>query len=187
MVFSHASCNHSDVPSNLPSNMPSLSGSPSENPSKSVEPSSSPSVSAVPSLEPSQISHVARTFNDNVFHDIANDPDIAYVILESEYHGKSGGVLVCGSKNEIAPDPTEDDYFDYWTRRVDSSPYYSEQKKTVWTKIALEGDDQLAQRIAFALSQIFAISPQFLTYASLSEAYTYFFDLFVLHGTSTYR
>ena len=122
-----------------------------------------------------------------MFHDIANDPDIAYVILESEYQGKSGGVLVCGSKNEIAPDPTEDDYFDYWTRRVDSSPAYSEQKKTVWTKIALEGNDQLAQRIAFALSQIFAISPEFLSYSSLSEAYTYFYDLFVLHGTTTYR
>jgi uncharacterized protein (DUF1501 family) len=70
---------------------------------------------------------------------------------------------------------------------MDSSPSEGEQKKTVWTRIALEENDQLAQRIAFALSQIFAISPAFLAYSSLSEAYTYFYDLFVLNGTTTYR
>lgn len=122
------------------------------------------------------------------FYDVANDPDVAYVILESEFAGRTGGILVCGSEGEIAPDPQEDDYFDYWTRRFDATtPVEGEQKKTVWTNIALEGDDQLAQRIAFALSQIFAISPSFLAYPRLSEAYTYFYDLFVLHGTTTYR
>ena len=95
--------------------------------------------------------------------------------------------MVCGSEGEIAPDPQEDDYFDYWTRRMDSSGNEDAQKKTVWTNIALEGEDQLAQRIAFALSQIFAISPSFLGYPRLSEAYTYFYDLFVKHGTTTYR
>ena len=195
----------SQEPSGISSSVPSLSLAPSESPSKSLAPSDSPSeqpssmpskssapssipsFSGMPSLEPSQISHVARTFNDNVFHDVANDPDIAYVILESEFHGKTGGVLVCGSEGEIAPDPQEDDYFDYWTRRMDSSGNEDAQKKTVWTNIALEGEDQLAQRIAFALSQIFAISPSFLGYPRLSEAYTYFYDLFVKHGTTTYR
>jgi hypothetical protein len=138
-------------------------------------------------MEPTQISHVARTFNDNVFYNVANDPDVAFVILESEYSGKTGGVLVCGSEGEIAPDPQEDDYFDYWTRRMDSSFNEGETKKTVWTKIALEEEDQLPQRIAFALSQIFAISPTFLGYPSLSEAHMYYYDLFVRHGTTTYR
>jgi hypothetical protein len=52
----------------------------------------------------------------------------------------------------------------YWNWRLDSSAPEGEQKKTVWTMLALQGDDQLRQRIAFALSQIFAISPVFLGY-----------------------
>lgn len=51
----------------------------------------------------------------------------------------------------------------------------------------MTAEDQLAQRIAFALSQIFSIAPAFLTYASLSEAYTYFYDLFVLNSNGTYK
>ena len=51
----------------------------------------------------------------------------------------------------------------------------------------MTADDQLAQRIAFALSQIYSISPAFLTYSNLSEAYTYFYDLFVLNSNGTYK
>lgn len=94
---------------------------------------------------------------------------------------------MCGSAGEIASDTTEDDYFDYWTRRIDSSGNEGEQKKTVWTRIALEENDQLVQRIAFALSQIFAISPEFLGYSTLSEAHMFYYDIFVRNGFKTYR
>ena len=52
-------------------------------------------------------------------------------------------------------DPTKDDYFDYWNWRLDSSKPESEQKKTVWTNIVYNALDQLCQRTAWALSQIF--------------------------------
>jgi hypothetical protein len=181
----------SSAPSSIPSSSLEPSGTPSDQPSSmpslSAAPSSIPSVSSAPSLEPTQWSQQARTYNDNVFKSIANDPDIAYVILETQYSQKAGGVLVCGSTGEVAPDPTTDDYFDYWSRRIDSSGPEGEQKKTVWTKIALEGEDQLVQRIAFALSQIFAISPAFLAYSSLGEAHMFFYDIFVRQGSKTYR
>jgi hypothetical protein len=144
----------SGIPSEQPSSLPSFS----------TVPSSVPTTTSEPSSEPSQISQIARTVNDNVFDLIANDPDITYIILETQLDQKSGGVLVCGSEGEIASDSTEDDYFDYWNWRLDSSAPEGEQKKTVWTMLALQGDDQLRQRIAFALSQIFAISPVFLGY-----------------------
>ena len=77
--------------------------------------------------------------------------------------------------------------FDYWDWRMDSSPSYSEQKKTTWTNIALTAEDQLCQRTAFALSQFFSISPSFLGYGSLSEAYTYFYDYFTRNCKGTYK
>ena len=74
-----------------------------------------------------------------------------------------------------------------WNWRLDSSGKYADQKKTVWTNIALTADDQLCQRTAWALSQIFQISPKFLTYNSLSEAHTNYYDGFVRNCHSTYK
>lgn len=85
---------------------------------------------------------------------------------------------MCGSSGEIESNVEEDDYFDYWNWHLDSTGNYGEQKKTVWTNIVLGGDDQLCQRTAFALSQIFAISPDFLTYPNLCKS-------MVLHMTSS--
>ena len=99
----------SSQPSSIPSLQPSLStepttdstGTPSATPSVSGVPSLVPSVSTQPSLAPSQISQVARTTTDNVFNNIANDPEIAHIILETQLTMKKGGVLVCGSAGEI--------------------------------------------------------------------------------------
>eukprot|EP00571_Detonula_confervacea_P017647 CAMPEP_0172312770 /NCGR_PEP_ID=MMETSP1058-20130122/18549_1 /TAXON_ID=83371 /ORGANISM="Detonula confervacea, Strain CCMP 353" /LENGTH=2999 /DNA_ID=CAMNT_0013026315 /DNA_START=101 /DNA_END=9097 /DNA_ORIENTATION=+ len=188
----------SEMPSDSPtidllgtsSPVPEVS-SPSSPPSVSLQPSGQPSgeqPSMGPSMEPSQLSHVSRTISDGVFEAIANDAlPIVSVVLETQLTQKSGGVLVCGSSGEIEADPGEDDYFDYWNWRLDSSGPESEQKKTVWTNIALTAEDQLCQRTAFALSQIFAISPGFLGYNSLSEAYTTFYDGFVRNCKSTYK
>lgn len=132
-------------------------------PSYEYEPSS------VPSAEPSQYSEIARTMTDNILFDIFNDDNIAEIKLKSQLEQWRGGALVCGSQGEITSDKSKDDFFDYWNWRLDSSGNFGHQKKTVWTRRALEGDDQLCQRISFALSQIFAISPSFLSYSSLSE------------------
>ena len=125
--------------------------------------------SSAPSAEPSQYSQIARTMTDNILFDIYNDYNIIEIKLNSQLGQWRGGALVCGSQGEITSDKTEDDFFDYWNWRLDSSGNFGHQKKTVWTRRALEGDDQLCQRISFALSQIFAISPSFLGYSSLSE------------------
>jgi hypothetical protein len=80
--------------------------------------------------------------------------------------GNSGGTLVCGSQGEIAPDPMEDDYFEinlYDTDTLDTMVEPRSQKQTIWTHLALSAEDQLRQKMAWALSQILVISPSVLT------------------------
>lgn len=61
---------------------------------------------------------------------------------------RGGGVLVCGSPNEVAPDPELDDYFDVKHNDLDcvgcqdSYENYFAQKQTVWTLSMLQGEDQ---------------------------------------------
>jgi hypothetical protein len=67
--------------------------------------------------------------------------------------------LVCGSENEVAPIPAEDDHFDVTNRKVEPGPIdYEGQKTTVWIEVVMSAKDQLCQRLAFGLSKIFATS-----------------------------
>lgn len=87
--------------------------------------------------------------------------DIAKVTLINKIQSnRGGGTLVCGSPNEVAPDPTLDDYFDVINRDLDcigcddSYGDYSKQKATVWAMNVLEGEDQLCQRMAWSLYEL---------------------------------
>jgi hypothetical protein len=70
-----------------------------------------------------------------------------------------GGVIVCGSENEVPPVPTKDDHFDVTNRKVEPGPIdYEGQKTTVWIEVVMSAKDQLCQRLAYGLSKIFATS-----------------------------
>jgi hypothetical protein len=84
--------------------------------------------------------------------------DLATLTLANNVRSnRGGGTLVCGTPNEVAPDPTLDDYFDVIHRDLDcigcmdSYGDYSKQKATVWAVNALEGEDQFCQRMAWSL------------------------------------
>ena len=71
--------------------------------------------------------------------------------------GNSNGVLVCGSQDEVEPDPLKDDYFDlglYDQDTLDAMYRPRAQRHTIWTHHALYANDQLRQRMAWALSQV---------------------------------
>ena len=75
--------------------------------------------------------------------------DVAVMTLSNKVHeNRGGGTLVCGSPNEVAPDPSLDDYFDVIHRDLDcigcqnSYGAYDKQKATVWAMNALEAEDQ---------------------------------------------
>ena len=94
--------------------------------------------------------------NPDVLKVMAND--LGKLTLANNVHSnRGGGTLVCGSPNEVAPDPTLDDYFDVMHRDndcigcMDSYGDYATQKVTVWAMNALEGEDQLCQRMAWSL------------------------------------
>lgn len=107
----------------------------------------------------------------------------------------SSGILVCGSPNEIANVPTlggseNRGAFDAWTRFIVTSPSgtFTSQKKTVWTQIALEANDQLRQRVAWALSQILVVSPADINRGTLmTELFLVYYDIFVRHAFGNYR
>lgn len=80
--------------------------------------------------------------------------------------GSSYGTLVCGSQGEVAPDPMEEDYFEinlFDTDTLDTMIQPQSQKQTIWTHFALTAEDQLRQKMAWALSQIVVIAPTALT------------------------
>jgi hypothetical protein len=84
--------------------------------------------------------------------------DLGTMMLSNQVEtNRGGGTLVCGSPNEVAPDPLLDDYFDsieadlYCVGCQSSYINYYEQKQTVWTLNVLEAEDQLCQRMSWAL------------------------------------
>ncbi|KAL3805312.1 hypothetical protein HJC23_009019 [Cyclotella cryptica] len=100
----------------------------------------------------------------------------------------NGGVVVCGSENEISPNPFEDDHFDVTNRKVEPGPIdYAAQKTTVWIEVVLAAQDQLCQRLAFGLSKIFATSTDTNADSFNTETNIGVYDNFVTSCFSTYR
>ena len=59
-------------------------------------------------------------------------------------------------------------------------------KNIVWTMVALHAEDQLRQRVAWALYQIFVISDKAVN-TPRSEAWHAYYDIFVRHAFGCYR
>lgn len=87
-------------------------------------------------------------------------------------------MLVCGSPDEVANDPEllgsfNRGAFDAATlfNRTTGTNALRRQKLAVWMEIALQGEDQLRQRVAFALSQILVITPSAIQQDHLTELF----------------
>ena len=86
--------------------------------------------------------------------------NLGFNLLKTQIDRSRGrGVMTCGSPNEVAPDPTLDDYFEILTNPggcagcIDTliQSKHQDQKRTVWTLATLEAEDQFCQRMAWAL------------------------------------
>ena len=79
----------------------------------------------------------------------------------SSYEKEAGDtVVVCGSRNEVGNGLNRESIFNFaGSPEPKFNTQYANQKRNVWSMIALGSPDQLRQRVAWALSQIFAISP----------------------------
>lgn len=105
-------------------------------------------------------------------------------------YNRGGGTLVCGSPNEVAPDPLLDDYFDGLEADQEcfgcQSSYinYYQQKQTVWTMNVLEAEDQLCQRMAWALYEHLNVG--ITTAPDNTETNLYSYDIMTRHCFGSY-
>lgn len=104
-----------------------------------------------------QFSKMVGISNDRI-NLLAVADDLGTMMLSNQVeYNRGGGTLVCGSPDEVAPDPRLDDYFD--GLEADQACFgcqssyvnYYQQKQTVWTMNVLEAEDQLCQRMSWAL------------------------------------
>jgi len=100
-----------------------------------------------------------------------------------------GGVVICGSLGEVSNDPSFTEVFDVGSNEftISSSDTLNNQKSVIWTEVALYGDDQLRQRMAWALAQIITTVPANINAYENTEIYTQFYDIFVKHAFGNYR
>ncbi|MFK7909274.1 MAG: DUF1800 family protein [Akkermansiaceae bacterium] len=69
----------------------------------------------------------------------------------------------------------------------ESSTVRGSNISTAFARAAVSGEDQLRQRMAFALSQILVISRRDATLEDKPEPLTNYYDIFVQHGLGNYR
>ncbi len=62
----------------------------------------------------------------------------------------------------------------------------SEQRRSIWLDIAIKAQDQLRQRMAFALSQILVIAQGAISDDDLTESFLTFYDIFPRHAFGNY-
>ena len=122
------------------------------------------------------------------------DQDHSYTTVET-------GAIVCGSVGEVANDITlGDNWIDVSSINVHRSEEldvpidttsiesFSRQREFIWSKISIHSKDQLRQRIAFALMQIFSLPKMSIASEFLNtEAFVQYYDIFVRHAFGNYR
>ncbi len=64
---------------------------------------------------------------------------------------------------------------------------FEESKKDIWLSIALWSEDQVRQRMAWALSQLLAVSPSPFDGTLSTEMWISFYDIFVRNAFGSYR
>lgn len=91
---------------------------------------------------------------------------------------RSGGQFISPDTNDAiaAGRPSDDVLFGNF-----------ETKKIVWYQMAIDGEDALRQRMAWALSQIFVIGQEGSSQGNWSERWLTYYDIFVRHAFGNFR
>ena len=99
-------------------------------------------------------------------------------------------VVVCGSVGEVKNDPLVNNVFTlYGSTNLKMDQESVIQKTNAWTMIALKdgvNDDQLRQRVAWALSQIIVVTLRQINEIAYSEIYLNYYDIFVRNAFGNY-
>ena len=106
--------------------------------------------------------------------------------------GQVDSAIVCGSRGEVASEPNlpveETNMFRTMFTGNLLFDDVDEQRVHVWSMINLSAEDQLRQRMAFALSNIFVVNLANLDGGHIwTEQYLSYYDIFVRHAFGNYR
>ena len=101
---------------------------------------------------------------------------------------------VCGSEGEAASNPilghrykTHQGPEERSTKELQYWHHSNGGKMMAWTTVVLSAEDQLRQRIAFALSQILVIGEEGLGKQDEQEVWLKYYDIFVRNAFGSYR
>ena len=107
------------------------------------------------------------------------------------------GFEACGSPGEVANDPNEGFLYTMLTTDITegyeqgqmTDQFYSRAngKNMPWTVAALFGHDQLRQRVAWALAQIFVIGVEGVSKVTEVELFLVYYDIMVRNALGNYR
>jgi len=109
------------------------------------------------------------------------------------YYTVKNDALVCGSSGEVgnnlAIEAAKSNIFHHFpTSSSNWYHNYPHQKSNVFFMIALESNDQLRQRVAWALAQIFVVTPNQIDNSDEhSEIFLHYHDIFVRNAFGNYR
>lgn len=104
-------------------------------------------------------------------------------------------VLICGTPDEVSSDPlhgdrgftvVEPEGTGFRSRKIDD---LSSQRHTIWHHFALNHEDQLRQRMAWALSQIIAVGlpGSGMTFYEVTEDRLAMYDFYMKRAFANYR
>ena len=140
---------------------------------------------------PPDIVYVTRLGAAIAYRDLPNDLKTDAI---AQYFGATpqlvteGGVIVCGSIGEVSNDPSEPETFDVESDEEGTGrDNQNNQKSVVWTHVALYGEDQSRQRMAWALAQIVTTVPGNIDASTHTEIFTHYYDIFVKNAFGNYR
>ena len=140
-----------------------------------------------------KIVYVSRLGDDISYRDLPSDLKTDEVAdhfgAVPEESINTGGVIVCGSHGEVSNDPLLNEVFAIRSNGVTTTGgnVLDNQKHVVWTEVNLFSDDQLRQRMAWALAQILTVVPSNVDGQERTELYTSYYDIFVRHAFGNYR
>jgi cullin-associated NEDD8-dissociated protein 1 len=146
--------------------------------------------------------HVGRFGDDAVFSSL---PTSVQTSAMADRFGAlatrstAGGVEACGSRAEVANDNTLGNQYymhteagrkgsqDKYLEGELEHPYDQQQTKgAVWTNVVLKADDQLRQRVGWALSQVLVLG-EMQVHGDESEPWHIFYDTCLRHSFGNYR
>jgi len=134
---------------------------------------------------------VAKLGNGIAYRDLPSNlktNSIADHFGATAVQNEAAGTIVCGSHGEVANDRTLREQFEIRSNgeQVTSTDVMDNQRHVVWYELGLWAQDQLRQRMAFALSELITIVPENIDAETYTEVYTKYYDIFVNNAFGNY-